>query len=253
MCTVCLSRRSFALGLAAAIRAIDGAPAASDGSAGCVFYQTAGPTNYSKKPAELFPRLRPPVGDATNAIVAVPLELSRVFEMQVVIALYDDSSQGPDGNASAIDKYLWPLMAGPAPEGTLLLGEKCFQTLLSNRFQFAAVASDSAHEMGHLIQYKYINSELFALRNQDRSVVRTELHADFVCGYYGALRKKTQPDWPVIIHVITQFKFGDQRVADPMHHGTPEQRGEAVQAGFLFGERGQRTARDVAVAGLEYV
>jgi hypothetical protein len=231
----------------------DGAFAVNEGSAGCVFFQTIGPSNLSKKPAESFPGLRPPVGNATNAIAAVPLELSREFGMQVVIALYDDGDQGPDGNASAIDKYLWPLMAGPPPEGTLLLGERCFQTLLSNRFQFAAIASICAHEMGHLIQYKYVNAELFALRNQDRSVVRTELHADFVCGYYGACRKKVQPDWPVVIQVITQFKFGDQRVADPMHHGTPRQRGEAVQAGFLFGEGQQRTAREVAVAGLQYV
>jgi hypothetical protein len=228
--------------------------AGSDWSAGCVFYQGAGSSALSKKAAELFPKLRPAIGDALNALAAVSLDLSLVFGMTVVFGLYDDSSNGPDGNASALQNSPFPRMPGvPAPDGILLLGEKCLSRLLLNNYQFAAIAAVSAHEMGHLIQYKYVNAELFALRNQDRSVVRTELHADFICGYYGALRKQVQSDWPVVIQVVTQFKFGDNLVANPMHHGTPDQRGHAVQAGFLLGESGRRATREVAVAGVEYV
>lgn len=44
--------------------------------------------------------------------------------------------------------------------------------------------------------------------------------------------KLRKPDFPAAVFALTQYTFGDKDYGDPRHHGTPQQRGEAVVAGF---------------------
>src|SRR5258708_40026120 len=97
----------------------------------------------------------------------------------------------------------------PIPDGTVIIGDNCFKTLKVKADQIAAIAAVCAHEVGHLLQYKYVYSQLDVLRIRDRSVVRFELHADYVCGYYAAIRKLTQPYYEAVIHPLTQLNFED--------------------------------------------
>ncbi len=136
--------------------------------------------------------------------------------------------------------------------GTVVFGTKCYAGLGN---QSAAIAAVYAHELGHILQNKFVSTQLFDLRNKDKSVVRAELHADFVCGYYAAFRKQKQPDWETVVQEITQFNFGDRNYANPLHHGTPAERWAAVQAGLQFGSNGMgaKAPAEVANAGLRYV
>jgi hypothetical protein len=182
---------------------------------------------------------------------AIGIELNMLLQVTTSPALYDDADSGNQGNAGMSFNPLFPAFPGvPPADGTVVFGNKCFAGLAG---QSAAIAAVYAHEVGHLLQKKFVSTQLYDLRDQDRSVVRAELHADFVCGYYAAFRKQRQPDWAEVIQRITQFNFGDYQYANPMHHGTPAERGAAVQAGFQFGLSGIKAPADVANAGLGYV
>jgi hypothetical protein len=192
-------------------------------------------------------------GNSDMALAVIGVELNMLLQISASPAFYDDADSGGGGNAGVMYKPFFPNLPGvPAVAGTVVFGTKCYTGLAG---QSAAIAAVYAHELGHLLQNKYVSTQLYDLRNRDRSVVRAELHADFVCGYYAAYRKQRQPDWAAVMHAITQFKFGDRQYANPQHHGTPEERKAAVDAGFQFGSSSTKAKApaDVANSGLEYV
>ena len=180
------------------------------------------------------------------------VELTMLLQISASPGFYDDGDSGPRGNACASFKPLFPIVQGAPPvDGGVAFGRKCYAGLAGSS---AAIGGIYAHEMGHLLQQKFIQEQLYDLRNQDQSVVREELHADFVCGYYAAFRKQRQLDWNVVIEADLQFSFGDYEYANPLHHGTPEERKAAVQAGLAYGLAStKRPPAQVANDGLEYV
>ena len=64
------------------------------------------------------------------------------------------------------------------------------------------------HEFGHLLQFKYVDQELRQIRDNEGSVVRIELFADFICGYHAGIRKLRQDDYPAVIQALNQFRAG---------------------------------------------
>jgi hypothetical protein len=185
------------------------------------------------------------------------MEFQSIFGLSVGVGFYNDMNDGPHGNAGALQSWPFvPQVGIPHPEGLLALGDKCLSIIndgVLSKFSSAARAAICAHELGHILQVKYVGPELNQLRIADHSVVRTELHADFVCGYYASVRQRVQSDYPAVISADTQFKFGDEDIADPLHHGTPHERGAAVEAGYEFGLGARRNPAEVARAGLNYV
>ncbi len=229
------------------------ARAADNGSAGCFCLQAG--CSFSPRSTQTFPDLARMDDNAALGMGAIGVELTRLLQVTANPAFYDDAGSGIQGNAGASKKPLFPAMPGiPAPDGTIAFGKKCYASLQGDS---AALAAIFAHEAGHLLQNKFVVDELFNLTNKDRSVVRQELHADFVCGYYAAFRKTQQSDWKVFISANLQFKFGDRVYANPMHHGTPEERRAAVMAGVNYGESVgdllSNPPENVARAGLSYV
>lgn len=218
-------------------------------AAGCVYLQAA--SSYTPKTAADFPSLRRMTGNAELSLAAISIELNILLEITTVSAFFDDSESGPGGNAAATLRDPFPSIVGlPDPEGAVLFGNKCYAGLAGNA---AAVAAIFAHESAHVLQNRYIGEQLYNISNKDRSVVRTELHADFVSGYYAAYRRRNQQDWESSMHAITQFKFGDCEYANPLHHGTPRERAAAVKAGLDFGDIGSVSPQELALTGLKYV
>jgi hypothetical protein len=248
--SILLDRRSFTTGMLSALGLSTASKAQSvPGVAGCVYLQAG--CSFAEKGTSTFASIRRMMDNAEFGIGAIGVELTQLLEVTANPAFYDDGGSGIGGNAGALLKPLFPALPGtPAAEGTIVFGTKCYAGLEA---ESAAIAAVYAHELGHILQYKFVSNELFNLRNQDKSVVRAELHADFVCGYYAAYRKEKQPDWPVVIQAITQFKFGDYQYANPLHHGTPAERSAAVQAGLKYGLGGRKRPVEVSRAGLEYV
>jgi hypothetical protein len=243
-------RRSFTTGIISTLGLCTDSKAQSVAQvAGCVYLQAG--CSFAEKGTSTFPSIGRMMDNAELGIGAIGVELTQLLEVTANPAFYDDAGSGIGGNAGALLKPLFPAVPGtPAADGTIVFGNKCYAGLGA---ESAAIAAVYAHELGHILQYKFVSNELFDLRNQDMSVVRAELHADFVCGYYAAYRKEKQPDWPVVIQAITQFKFGDYQYANPLHHGTPAERRTAVQAGLKYGLGGRKRPEEVSRVGLEYV
>ena len=86
----------------------------------------------------------------------------------------------------------------------------------------AAVAGIMAHEFAHILQAKNGSR----LRTPAR-----ELHADYMAGYYLGRKAYLVPSG-VENFAKSLFEKGDYNFTSPQHHGTPEQRVAALQAGY---------------------
>ncbi|MBV8753037.1 MAG: metalloprotease [Hyphomicrobiales bacterium] len=136
-------------------------------------------------------------------------------------------------------------------DGDVLFGRKLFQKIMSSReHPEIAVVAICAHEFGHIAQYKY---ELYdRLVGPDGRVKRLELHADFLAGYFAGLRRRDRPEFPAAVFASTQFGFGDY-LEDVEHHGTPEERGAAVVAGYKAGYEDKQKFGYALETGIRYV
>jgi predicted metalloprotease len=107
-----------------------------------------------------------------------------------------------------------------------------------------------AHEFGHIVQYKHGIDRVLIVNN---SVKRLELHADFLAGYFAGRRKLEMPDFPAAVFALTQYSFGDSNYGDPEHHGTSDERGAAVVAGFDSAHRMRESFATAVETGIRYV
>lgn len=136
------------------------------------------------------------------------------------------------------------------PDGTVLLGrDLLFELLAELEHPDAAVAAICAHEFGHIVQFK---NRLVLHRNQP-TVKRTELHADFLAGYYAGIRKLSKPDFPAAVFATTQEKVGDYAFTNRNHHGRPEERAAAIVRGFEVAYRERRELSEAIQIGISHV
>jgi predicted metalloprotease len=78
------------------------------------------------------------------------------------------------------------------------------------------------------------------------SPFRAEQFADYMAGYYAGRRKLDDSDFPAVIfaHTTSLYGGGD--------HGTADQRGNAVQEGFLCAYYRKSEAIDAAQRALSF-
>jgi len=119
-------------------------------------------------------------------------------------------------------------------DGDVLFGRKLFRKIMSRReHPEIGIVSVCAHEFGHIAQSKY--GVYNRLVGSNRRIKRLELHADFLSGYFAGIRRLQHPNYPAATFALTQFSFGDDSADDIEHHGTPDERGAAVVAGYRAG------------------
>jgi hypothetical protein len=222
---------------------------------GCAYSQAldSAPTEAQSN-SERFPGLkRGTMDQAEIALGPIIVEMFQLFELTPAVGLYDDSNTC-NGNAGADPKPLFPAIPNLPfkVDGTIVLGTKLLNILSMYEHQTAAVAAVCAHEFGHILQFKYLERELAEIRKADKSVVRIELFADFICGYHAGIRKLRQEEYPAVIQALNQFKAGDH-IFGPSHHGTPEERARSVREGFQVGIGGRVLPEMIAKLGLQYV
>jgi hypothetical protein len=121
--------------------------------------------------------------------------------------------------------------------GSVVFGRSLFQDQL-NRYKDGGVSvlAIVAHEFGHILQYR--NKMLEDLQASEPTVRRIELHADYLSGWYLGLRKKEDPSISLWGSGDTFKRIGDYEYTNPNHHGTPEQRVAASEAGFKLSKSG---------------
>jgi hypothetical protein len=221
---------------------------------GCVFFETHSDDKTDNWKEDL-PGLR--VLDFTenyqNALITVLTELSDLFQVKVAFGFYDDDVNNP--NARPLQHTTLSGLSGISPsDGAVAVGRHLVEQIRKKeqgtRYFGAALTAVCAHEFGHILQFKYILPQLMQI--QDHLITRAELHADFICGYFAAFRKRQQPDYPAAMQAMTQFRYGDGAYQQ-IDHGSPNDRGNAVYAGFLLNQGKVLSPEDVTLKGLEYV
>jgi hypothetical protein len=84
-----------------------------------------------------------------------------------------------------------------------------------------AVAGIMAHEFAHILQFD---------KESELSGKARELHADFMAGYYLGKKSYFAPT-NVRAFAVSLFEKGDYAFRSPSHHGTPQERVNAMVAG----------------------
>lgn len=153
-------------------------------------------------------------------------KISSVFDVLPGFAYYDDYDSK--------NAYATTAVRLNRADGTVLFGQGLLADLRrSPDHPEIAVTAVCAHEFAHVFQYKH--NLMDRLLEGQSTVKRVELQADFLAGYFAGLRKKERPSYAAAVVAATQSKFGDNSVNDRGHHGTSQERGAAVVAGFKLG------------------
>jgi hypothetical protein len=154
------------------------------------------------------------------------VRLSTTFGQRPAFGFADDSGRG---NAYASRqtrvKGTW---------GTVLYGRTLFRDLLE-RYDDGGVSilAVAAHEFAHIAQFRS-NLDHDLLAGQP-NVKRTELHADFMAGYFLGLRKRAEPSLSVWAAGNTLYRIGDYDFNNRDHHGTPDERVRCAERGYALG------------------
>jgi hypothetical protein len=185
-------------------------------------------------------------GDAaTDHFLGLALRrIAVTFGVRPGFAFYDDH-RAP--NAFATSRSLLP-----DSTGTVLMGRRLFaERMRADGDAGMTVMAICAHEFGHIHQMTHDYRQ--ALEDLDETVRPIELHADYLAGYFLALRKQEHSEFDLQTVGRRFFAMGDTDLASPQHHGTSEERIAAITAGYQFGRAGAADIAAAAAAGLRLV
>jgi hypothetical protein len=157
------------------------------------------------------------------ALAQTLAKISRAFGVVPGFAYFDDRYH--------TNAFATPRVRLNNHDGTVLMGINLFRQLRNTTGSpDVAVAGVCSHEFGHIVQFKY--RLIDKVRAGQPTIKRIELQADYFAGYFAGLRKRELPTYPAAVVALTQHNSGDTYFGDEQHHGTPEERGNAVVRGF---------------------
>jgi hypothetical protein len=176
------------------------------------------------------------------ALAQTLYRLSETFGVVPGVAYYDDYD-GANAFAMSAKKLA-------NPDGTVLLGLRCLKAALAQReHPDVAVTSICAHEFGHIVQYK----RRLNLNAGQKTVKRSELHADFLAGFYAGVVKLERPAYPAAVFATQQYSAGNFNYSSPAFHGTPDERARAVVRGFETAYRTRLSLNEAIEVGIRFV
>ena len=109
----------------------------------------------------------------------------------------------------------------------------------------------TAHEFGHLLQFRTGIAEQLRLPNGN--YFRGELHADYLAGYYLAIRAEENSGFNASEVISTFGMMGDESYNRPGHHGTNAQRLQAISLGYRLYKDNRMNFSDAIQSGLNHV
>ena len=168
--------------------------------------------------------------------------IGRRFEIKPGFSyIKEPENEGP--NAYATAKSI-----GDAPNGTVLFGLAMLSSLLGrSQFGDISIMAVAAHEFGHVVALnRGLSRRLSAAPG---SPFASEQFADFMSGYYAAVRHTRDSSFPAVAFAQTMSDLGG---ATRGTHGTRQERGRAVLNGYQFGFQRDRSIGEAAQAGLQY-
>ena len=151
-------------------------------------------------------------------------ELAGKFKVRPGFGYFDD--RGSPNALALPDSRL------PSSEGTVLFGREMLSTQLKIPNGDMFIMGICAHEFAHIVQFFSGFYERLSKGQQTKKLV--ELHADFLSGYYMGSRKINYSPAELVSLGRSWESIGDSSYTDPQHHGTSEERLQAVEQGFRF-------------------
>ncbi|AWN35683.1 metalloprotease [Methylobacterium radiodurans] len=179
-----------------------------------------------------------------RALAKTLVRLSDLFEVLPGFAFQELDEE--NAYATSHDKF------GNRDDGTVIFGRSLYKSIMNRpENPHICVAAVCAHEFAHILQFKTgIRQRLVG---PDNRVKKLELHADFLAGYFAGIRKKESRDFPAAAFASMQHSIGDNSFGSVQHHGTAEERGAAVVAGFSSAFHMRQTLSEAIEAGISYV
>lgn len=178
---------------------------------------------------------------------ATAQSLSRMSDIFKVLPSFRYFTFGDSNNAFAT-----PIKIDSNRDGSILFGrDLLFDVMAKEEGPETAFAAVLAHEYGHILQFKLgINN---VLEQKNKNVRGSELHADFLSGYFAGIRKLEKPDFKAAVFAMNSYNVGDYETSSKDHHGTPEERGRAVVMGFKSAYNEKMPLMDAVIFGAKYV
>lgn len=150
------------------------------------------------------------------------IRLASFFGEQPAFGIVDG---GEHDNAFAL-----PREGGNSEFGTVGIGRTLLNRLKDEDASGVSILALVAHEFGHVAQFR---RDAIAVLNEGEDTVRkSELHADYLTGCYLGWLKRNEPRVRVISAGRFMESIGDKAVTSKNHHGTPDERLRATEAGF---------------------
>lgn len=137
-------------------------------------------------------------------------------------------------------------------EGTVLFGREMLANYLKTPNGDMFIMGICAHEFAHIVQFS--SGFYDRLSKGQRTKKLVELHADFLSGYYIGLRKISYAPAELVSLGRSWESIGDSSYTDPQHHGTSEERLQAVEQGYRFArERPEFGIKAACEVGARYL
>lgn len=189
--------------------------------------------------------LKSGIPDFDLALVHTLSDMTDQFRVLPAFGFFDDWER-PNARATTATR------SGTRAHGTVLFGRRLLQkTMAEITNPVVAMTAICAHEYGHIVQFQ--RNLQRTLSEGQRTIKRVELHADFLAGYYAGSRWLRNNKYEAVVFATKLESFGDDAVDHRQHHGTPDERGQAVVRGFLAAKDERLGLEEAIHAGERYV
>ena len=183
-------------------------------------------------------------GQLDRALGMMLADLVYRYHIRPSFAFYDDSAN--------LNAFATAVTRVSHSRGTVMFGRTLLARSLQDPDGDMLVMAICAHECGHIVQ-KFSSYENRLTAGQP-TVRLLELHADFQSGHYIGIRRENYAPEQLIALGRGWQALGDCDYTAPDHHGTPEERLEAIESGFtLAREHPKFTVMQVCEAGAKYL
>lgn len=171
------------------------------------------------------------------------LRLHTLFQVSPGFAFYDDSR--------GMNALAMPQTVLRDSLGTVLFGRNLYALTRARDINGMTMIAVCAHEFGHIVQFSLGLKPDLDRRHPTLKV--TELHADFMAGYFIADRKREFPQLDLQGAGAMFNDLGDTNFGDKNHHGTAAERVAAIEAGYKFGRDRAPEVAEAAHVGAQFV
>ena len=186
---------------------------------GCFAKNNGTLTNSLKDKYQLFDQSGNANIDAVTQ--AELIRIQSIFLINATFFFYDDF----DGKNAQASEEVLNMYRG---DGTIIFGRRLFNREWIRSFGGTTIPIIMAHEYAHLVDFK------FGVLNNVSSKKR-ELFADFLAGTYLYYRTTLPGFYTDINATLDCFNsLGDTDFGKADHHGTPQERKDALMGGFNY-------------------